>query len=116
MSAIVWVTWTAPGYHHWPGANATADRLYLSLRHRHQFGFRVAIEVQDDDREVEFHDLLEHCRAFTARHEEGDSWAGASCEAIARLVAAHVEARWPGRHPVVTVDEDGECGATVTAP
>jgi hypothetical protein len=112
-AARIWVTWTAPGFHYFPGLNNGAEKLYLHTSHRHLFGFTVALDVHDDDREVEFHDLLAHCMAFTADKQTGESWGPLSCEAIARALAAHVEDRWPDRNPEVTVSEDGECGAIV---
>lgn len=107
MSARAWVTWTAPGFHCWPGIHA-AGQLYLGNRHRHLFHYRVEVDVHNDDRDIEFHDLLMHCKAFTR-----EEWEGSSCETIARGIADHVEQRWPDRHPAVTVSEDGECGATL---
>lgn len=107
-STRAWVRWTSAGFHYWPGA--LGNQTYLSVRHRHLFHFEVAVDVYHDDRDVEFHDLLNHCKQFTGYHAE---WEGNSCESIARLVAAHVQERWPDRNPTVTVSEDGECGATV---
>lgn len=110
----IWVTWRAPGWHYWAEARHDAAKAYLAMRHRHLFHFRVEVEVENDDRDVEFHDLLAHCRVFTDVREAGESWGPASCEAIAGQIIEHLEARWPGRRPTVSVSEDGECGAIVT--
>jgi hypothetical protein len=110
----IWVKWRDSGFHYWPGVrDHREDQLYLSVRHRHVFHFLAMVNVEGDDREVEFHDLLAHCRAYTEERRDGESWGGASCEAIASQLIDHIEAKWPGRQPRVTVSEDGECGATI---
>jgi hypothetical protein len=105
--ARIFVSWQAAGLHYWPEAG-NGLRTYLGAPHRHTFHYRVEIDVRHDDREVEFHDVLMHMRVLTP--EEHD-WGTQSCEAIARHLCDEVERRWPGRGPVVTVSEDGECGA-----
>ena len=115
-SADIFVTFKVEGLHHWP--DAPPRRNYLSNPHRHQFGFRVETTVKHDDREIEFHDLrdgaermarelglLSHCLTLI-------DFGAMSCEHIARELGA-VLARQYERSFVVTVDEDGECGATV---
>ena len=106
--ARIFVTWTEVGFHAWPAASG--QRGYLARRHRHVFHYRAELDVFHDGRELEFHDLLDACRAMTPPNTE---WNDRSCEAIARVVLAELEHLWPGRHPEVTVAEDGECGATV---
>jgi hypothetical protein len=105
----IWVTWRAPGFHRWLGAEG--KRRYLADRHRHVFHFKVALDVRHNDREVEFHDLLDHCRAITRPEHD---WDLSSCEDIAKLILIRVAERWPDRRPQVSVSEDGECGAVVS--
>lgn len=100
-------TWTFDGWHHWP--DAPPHRAYLASRHRHLFHAKVTLAVGHDDREVEFHDLLEAGRLVTPA---GREWGSMSCEAIATTIGGHVLRRWP-RPLVVEVWEDGECGALV---
>jgi DNA-directed RNA polymerase specialized sigma24 family protein len=53
---------TVTATHWWPGA--TGKRAYLADEHMHDFRIRVAVEVEHDERQVEFHDLrdaLETC-------------------------------------------------------
>ncbi len=106
----IFVTWTAPGFHHWPGA--PDERDYLGIRHRHLFHYRIELDVLHDERDIEFHDLLDIGKTSTRDAE----WNGMSCEAIARALLFIVEHHCPGRHASVTVSEDGECGATVRSP
>lgn len=114
------VRFKVPGFHCWHDAPKRRD--YLSERHRHLFGFRVTVPVRNNDREVEFHDLLaiskssidlfhsvnlgEKC--FDPVYEFGSL----GCEGIAEMLANTLCAllsRWCE----VEVDEDGECSATV---
>lgn len=111
LSRTVWVTDTFVGYHDWP--DAPEERDYLRETHRHRFGVRVELPVAPatpDDREVEFHDLLAWLDPV-ARDSIG---AGGSCEQMAERIAARAVDYWH-RQATVSVDEDGENGATVSA-
>lgn len=104
----IFVTWTAAGYHSWPDS---PDRAYLRDTHRHLFNFRVELDVKHADREVEFHDVLDLCRNLTPADKD---YGEASCEQIASWIASEVErVVGAGRHVVVQVSEDGECGTLV---
>lgn len=112
-TATVWVTFKVPGFHSWPHASGT--RAYLAGTHRHLFGYRVEIPAPvDNARSVEFHDLRDACDEFVRISiDEG----GNSCEVMASLLAEHVLEVHPHLEWCeVTVDEDGECGATVIIP
>lgn len=107
------VRWTHAGFHCWPSAREVTGerRAYLADRHRHLFHYEVRLEVSHDDRQVEFHDLLDECRAFTTqRTEHGHR----SCEMLAEEVLDFIDTRFPvvGLYRSVSVLEDNECGAT----
>jgi hypothetical protein len=104
------VRWTQIGFHRWPGA--TDRRAYLANRHRHLFHFAATISVTHDDREVEFHDLLDLVRNCTAGW--GEELGGKSCEQMAELILVCVGVAYPARAMSVTVSEDGEVEATVS--
>lgn len=106
MSARIFVRFQSAGIHHWPGA--TGERAYLATPHRHQFHVEVAVPVTHDDREVEFHDLLEFCRSAFPTGDLG----AMSCEMLARQLGDAVMQRYL-RPVTVTVSEDGECGSVV---
>ena len=109
VNAWIAVRFTAEGWHHWPGASGV--REYLGAKHRHLFHVEARIPVGHDDREVEFHDLLDY-----ARKEFGDGDFGASsCEVLARNLAEKM-ARQYGRACRVSVFEDGEVGSEVSLP
>lgn len=97
-----------PGFHRWPGA--TGDRAYLAQRHRHLFHVEVKLQVFHQDREVEFHDLLDFCRA----HFPGGEMGGASCEMMAEQLLSAIAQKYPNRAASVGVFEDGEVGAEVS--
>lgn len=113
-SADIFVTFKVEGLHHWP--DAPPSRHYLRTPHRHQFGFRVETTVRHDDREIEFHDLKDraHFEVMLLRSVSTTptDFGAMSCEHIARELGAAL-ARQYERSFIVTVDEDGECGATV---
>jgi hypothetical protein len=99
------------GFHRWPEAKDT--RAYLSDRHRHLFHYRVTAPVNHDDRDIEFHDLLDVVNDSPplTRREHGRS----SCEHLAGEVAAAVFDAYPTTPWVaVEVTEDDEVGATLT--
>jgi hypothetical protein len=61
-SKSIWVTFQKEGVHMYPGADtdpklATGgwdDVSFLGVPHRHQFHFKIRIEVFHDDRDIEF--------------------------------------------------------------
>ena len=101
------VRFTREGWHRWPGA--TPERMYLASSHRHLFFVEVEIEVKHDDREIEFHDLLDFCKA---QFPTGD-FGAASCEMLGAELGRTIQYRWPCRALTVGVFEDNEVGAKV---
>jgi hypothetical protein len=106
--ARIWVAFTHPRLHRWPEAPRT--RQYLAALHRHLFHVRVSTTVLHDDRELEFHDLLDEARDSFIRQTD----TAMSCEAMARELAESMCRRYD-RAFTVEVSEDGECGAVVEA-
>lgn len=102
------IRWRASGFHSWP--NAPLSRLYLSESHRHLFYFEVELGVLHDERDIEFHDLLDDCKKLTPdSHDYGAS----SCESIARQIYDYLIITYPDRSIRVSVFEDDENGATI---
>jgi len=75
--AEIFVRFTFAGFHRWEGA--PTHRSYLAARHRHLFGVEVKCLVNSDDREIEFHDLLDESKGFFNEPERGNQ----SCEMLA---------------------------------
>lgn len=102
----VWATAQLEGWHRWPDAHP--ERYYLAARHRHLFGFRVEVAVGHADRAVEFHDLRDLIVGWWVP-EQGRR----SCEAIADGLWSHLELNHRLTVVAITVDEDGQNGATI---
>lgn len=121
LLTTVWVEHRFTGFHRWAGAPDA--RGYLRALHRHSFHVHLELEVGHEDREVEFHDLLDFVVQLCATLGDGaegyDDDAHVrhldrmSCEAIATRILEAVLERWPLRLGSCTVSEDGEVGATV---
>ena len=116
---MIWVKFQKEGIHCYPAAAtdpalATGDEYdvsFLASPHRHIFHFEVAIQVFQDDRDIEFIQFkrwLEKCYSdgtLELNHK--------SCEMIARELNDIIVARYPGRKTSIEVSEDGENGATL---
>lgn len=107
ISSAAWVTCQFEGWHAWPAA--PEPRAYLATPHRHLFKVLVELEVFHDDREIEFHDLLDFVRSLLP----GPNLGAQSCEMMAKSLGHSIRSRWPGRDCLVSVSEDGEVGARV---
>ena len=105
------VRFTREGWHRWQGA--PPHREYLNTEHRHLFYFEVGLQVFEDDREVEFHELLHWSRQQVRYDGDFDTQ---SCEMIARDLLQKIIDRFsnPKRSAYVSVFEDNEVGAKVT--
>ena len=106
MNYIV-VKYKAPGFHRW--ADAPDHRDYLACPHRHLFTYVVKLGVKHDERDVEFHDLIDFIDDCIVVNYKDDS-----CEKIARTLRLDVIHKWPDRWCEVEVWEDDECGAVVS--
>jgi hypothetical protein len=111
QAATIHVRFSEPGFHNWQGA--PEHRSYLGDRHRHLFAVQVSTEVSHDDREIEFHDLLDEARAiFKSLQDASGGLGGRSCEMIGREIGVTLALRHD-RPFTVSVWEDNEVGATV---
>lgn len=95
------------GFHNWP--EAPNHRFYLRAMHRHLFYVEATIPVTHDDREIEYHDLLDFCKE---NFQEGDH-RGKSCEQLAHELANKIVVKFQ-RRATVSVFEDGEVGSVVS--
>jgi len=108
MVVEVSVRFTAEIWHCWP--YAPEHRRYLVAMHRHLMHIEVAIQVGHENREIEFHDLLDFCHTQFPRGDVGS----ASCEMLASDLARALQSQYGPRRISVSVFEDGEVGARVT--
>ena len=111
----IWVTFQRAGFHRYPAASEDpklSDVSYLGSRHRHLFKFKVEIEIFHNDRELEFHQVLNYCESlYKDTHLEIDY---KSVEMLADDLYLQLASRYPGRFMSIEVSEDGENGCAIT--
>ena len=100
------VRFTVEGWHRWE--DAPPHRDYLAHNHRHLFHVEASVPLLHNEREVEFHDLLDFCKSVF----NGTGLNGDSCETMAEKLAKKIAERFV-RSACVSVFEDGEVGAIV---
>ena len=110
-STEIWVKFQVAGLHWWPDAHE--ERRYLAEPHRHQFEIRLTAEVRHDNRDLEFHDLLNQAKCVVTRlypTTYGDlvNFKNRACEEIARDLLYAIP--WVVE---ASVSEDGEFGAVI---
>lgn len=95
-------------FHNWPDANE--ERAYLRHHHRHMMHIEASVEVTKENRQIEFHDLLDKCHEL---FPNGEDPTDKSCETLGRELALALRNEYgKDRLIKVSVFEDGEMGAT----
>lgn len=112
MQCTISSTFQVAGLHCWP--NAHERRAYLRNLHRHQFVVSVQAEVHHNERDIEFHDLMEEAekifRTFGSEYHPDSllvNFGSQSCETLAQRLIKQLQER---NIPIVSVSvsEDGE--------
>jgi hypothetical protein len=109
----IWVTFQKAGFHKYPAAEndpKLTDVNYLANRHRHLFKFRVEIEVFHNDRDLEFHQVLNYCESLYQNNLDIDY---KSVEMLSNDLYIQLASKYPGRKMQIEVSEDGECGCRI---
>lgn len=110
----VWVKFQRAGFHRYPAAETDptlSDVNYLGNRHRHLFKFMVQIEIFHNDRELEFHQVLNFCESlFESKTIDIDF---KSVEMLADDLYLQIASKYPNRSVKINVSEDGECGCLI---
>lgn len=112
----IWVTFRKEGIHKYPAAltdPALADVQFLGYPHRHQFHFRVWIDVFHNDRDVEFIQFKRWCESLYNSDNSVLSLDYKSCEMMADDLYIQIAQRYPGRVVHIEIAEDGENGALI---
>jgi len=112
----IWVTFRKEGIHKYPAAltdPGLADVQFLGYPHRHQFHFRVWIDVFHNDRDLEFIQFKRWCESLYNGHGAVLSLDHKSCEMMADDLYIQIAQRHPGRVVHIEVSEDGENGALI---
>ena len=111
---MIWITFQKEGVHKYPAALTDpmlADVSFLGHPHRHMFHFRVSITVFHNDRDIEFIQFKRWCESLY-----GDGILALdyrSCEMMADDLYQQINMRYPGRHVIIEVSEDGENGCSI---
>jgi hypothetical protein len=109
MKQTLTVRWSRIGFHHWP--DAPDRRSYLGTTHRHKFFCEAEIEARHNNREIEFHDVLDVCT--NAVPPDGADWGAMSCEMMSEQIARALRDQFGVMRWLRTsVFEDNEVGAT----
>lgn len=112
----IWVTFQKAGFHKYPAAAtdpALQDVSYLGNKHRHLFKFKVQIEIFHNDRELEFHQVLNYCESLFDKTIDIDF---KSVEMLADDLYIQLAGKYPNRSMRINVSEDGECGCEIEYP
>lgn len=111
LERYIEVTFQKEGIHKYPAAledPKLADVQFLGYPHRHMFHFRVRVDVQHNDRDIEF---ILFKRELENLYQGTMNIDYKSCEMIAEDLINYIAKNYPGRYIEVGVSEDGENGA-----
>ena len=118
----IWVTFRKEGIHLYPAAKddpalATGDWddvSFLGVAHRHIFHFKVRIQVEHNDRDIEF---IQFKRWLERLYDDSVIELNhKSCEMIADDLYEQISTKYPGRFVEIDVAEDGENGCSIFYP
>ena len=107
---MIWVTFKHEGFHKFIQAGHREDLIdvkFLSYEHRHLFKFKVWIEVNHTDRDIEFIQFKRWCESLYGSSLQLNH---KSCEMIADELYLTIAAKYPHRDVWIEVSEDGENG------
>ena len=108
--SMIWVTFKREGIHKYPAAlddEKLKDVAFLGHPHRHIFHFKVWIEVEHNDRDIEFILFKRWLEELYQGTLELDY---KSCEMIADDLQKQITDKHPNRKIWIEVSEDGENG------
>jgi hypothetical protein len=115
MNRRIFVTTTFEATHQWSGC-PHEDVGFLRHPHRHIFHVLVTIDVNHDDRDIEFIQFKRNIELWTKTAYEGKHLGDKSCEMIAEDIHRHVLLSGYQDPMSIEVSEDNENGAVVTWP
>lgn len=110
----IWVTFQRAGFHRYPAAefeSNLSDVKYLSNRHRHLFKFKVQLEIFHNDRELEFHQVLNFCESLFTDEVFDINYK--SVEMLSDELYELLIHKYPNRDIKINISEDGECGCYI---
>ena len=118
---MIWVTFRKEGIHKYPAALtdpalATGDEYdvsFLGYPHRHIFHFRVWINVQHNDRDIEFIQFKRWLESLYNGQGSVLSLDYKSCEMMSDDLHDVISKKYPGREIWIEISEDGENGSFI---
>lgn len=118
---MIWVTFRKEGIHKYPAALtdpnlATGDEYdvsFLGYPHRHIFHFRVWINVQHDNRDIEFIQFKRWLESLYNGQGSVLSLDYKSCEMMSEDLYQQISQKYPSREIWIEVSEDGENGSFI---
>jgi hypothetical protein len=118
---MIWVTFRKEGIHNYPAALtdpnlATGDEYdvsFLGYPHRHIFHFRVWINVQHDDRDIEFIQFKRWLESLYNGQGSVLSLDYKSCEMMSEDLYQQISQKYPSREIWIEISEDGENGSFI---
>jgi len=118
---MIWVTFRKEGIHKYPAALtdpnlATGDEYdvsFLGYPHRHIFHFRVWINVQHDDRDIEFIQFKRWLESLYNGQGSVLSLDYKSCEMMSEDLYQQISQKYPSREIWIEISEDGENGSFI---
>ena len=118
----IWVTFQREGIHLYPAAlddpklatGGWDDVSFLGVPHRHIFHFKVEIEVEHDDRDIEFFIFKRWLESLYQDNVLQLDYK--SCEMMADDLARQIKDKYPQRRLAIDVSEDGENGCHIEYP
>lgn len=107
MTNYIWVTNQKEMIHSYP--NAPYGVEFLKNEHRHLFKFKTYIEVNHEDRDIEF--ILFKKFIDKVLDKVGTFLKTKSCEMISNFMYEEIKRIYPKRDIMIEVSEDGENGS-----
>jgi len=106
MTNYIWVTAEKDMLHRYP--NAPREVSFLKNEHRHNFKFKIYIEIFNNNRDIEFIIFQRFIKGilFKMAKEVNTN----SCEDIANYIHSFIVEKYPNRKIGIEVSEDGENG------
>jgi hypothetical protein len=106
MTNFIWVTAQQEFVHKYSKAPRTVS--FLRSEHRHNFHFKVYIEVTSNDREIEFILFQRYIKGLLSKTDFNLDTI--SCEMLSDMLHNSISERYPKREIKIEVSEDGENG------
>ena len=114
---MIWVSFQKEGIHCYPEASTDPklktgswdDVSFLSYPHRHMFGFKVWIDVFNDNRDIEFIQFKRWLEKLYS--EDVISLDHKSCEMMSDDLYSKIIEKYPNREVWIEISEDGENGS-----